>query len=88
MKVIDSGPRKALYDLRPHGIPASLIVLLTGLYFRILSTLVQREHVQLLSREYRSETGMCGMAWVLGRVVDQSNCGAFVGNTEITSCVC
>ena len=27
------------------------------------------------------------MDWVLGRVVDQSNCGAFVDNTKITDVV-
>ena len=56
---------------------------------------VWRRRVQLLPCEYRCEAGMCTcsitflhcMDWVLGRVVEQSHCGASVDNTEITDLV-
>ena len=87
-KAFDSVHRKTLWDLlRLRGIPARIIGLSTGLYsgsvssFFIVNTDVEQGCVPLPS------LFITCMDWLLGKVVEQSHCGASVGNTEITDLV-
>ena len=56
---------------------------------------VWRRRVQLLPCEYKCEAGLCACSITfqhmngldLGRVVEESHCGASVGNTKITDLV-
>ena len=96
-KLFDSVHREALWDLlRLCMIPAGIIGLLTSLYSETESAVKCRGgHVQLLSCVIRVRQG-CILApllfntcmdWVLGRIMDQSHCGASVDNTKITDFV-
>ena len=77
-KAFDSVHHEALWDLLClRRIPAGIIGLLSGLYSGTECCEVWRGRVQLLSCTDRSEAGL------LGRIVDQSHCGASVGNTKI-----
>ena len=96
-EAFDSVLHEALWDLlRLIGIPLGIVGLLTGLYsgtesavkcgagvssFFPVSTRVRQGCVLAPSL-----FNAC-MDWVLGRVVDQSHCGASVGNTKITDLV-
>ena len=93
-KAFDSVHREILWDLlRLHGIPARIIGQLTGLYSGTVSAVNCGGGV---SSFFPVNTGVrqgCVLApslfdtcmdWVLGRVEEQSPCGASVGNTEIT----
>ena len=88
--------RETLWDLLLREIPARIIGLLTGLYSGTVSAMKCGEGV---SRFFPVNTGVrqgcvhapslfktC-MDWVLCRVVEESHCGASVGNTEITDTV-
>ena len=84
------------------SIPSGIIGLLTGLYsgaeidLKCWGGVEGCWRVQLLFCGYGSETGMrlCSITFqymyglgILGRVVDQSHCGASVSNTKITDLV-
>ena len=88
-KAFDSVHRETLWDLlRLRGIPARIIGLLTGLYSGTVSAVKCGGGV---SSFFPVNTGVrqgCVLApslfntcmdWVLGRVVEQSHCGASVG---------
>ncbi|KAG0725535.1 Alpha-N-acetylglucosaminidase [Chionoecetes opilio] len=96
-KAFDSVHRESLWDLlRLRGIPARTIGLMTGLYSGTESAVKCGAGV---SSFFPVNTGMrlgCVLApslfntcmdWVLGKVVDQSDCGASLGNTKITDLV-
>ena len=96
-KAFDSVHREALWDLlRLRGIPARIIGLLTGLYTGTESAVKCGGGV---SGFFPVNTGVrqgCVLApslfstcmdWVLDKVVDQSHCGASVGNAKITDLV-
>ena len=96
-KAFDSVHRETLWDLlRLRGIPPRIIGLLTGLYSETVSAVKCGKGV---SSFFPVNTGVrqgCVLApslfntcmdWILGRVVDQSHCGASVGNTKITDLV-
>ncbi|KAG0723422.1 Transposon TX1 uncharacterized protein [Chionoecetes opilio] len=96
-KAFDSVHRESLWDLlRLRGIPARTIGLITGLYSGTESAVKCRAGV---SSFFPVNTGVrqgCILApslfnacmdWVLDKVVDQSDCGASVGNTKITDLV-
>ena len=96
-KAFDSVHPKALWDLlRLCVIPAGIIGLLSGLYSRTKTPVKWWGLGRVLfSVNTRVRQG-CVLApslfntckdWVLGRVVDQSHCGASVGNTKITDFV-
>ena len=95
-KEFDSVHQKTLWDLlRLRGIPARIIDLLTGLYSGTVSAV---KHGVGVSSFFPVNTGVrhgCVLApslfntcmdWVLGRV-EQSHCGASVGNIKITDLV-
>ena len=89
-KTFDSMHREPLWDLmRLRGITARIIGLLTGLYSGTVGAVKCGGSV---SCECGSEAlapsifNTC-MNWILGRAVEQSHCGASVGNTEITDLV-
>ncbi|KAG0727434.1 LINE-1 reverse transcriptase [Chionoecetes opilio] len=96
-KAFDSVHRESLWDLlRFRGIPAGTIGLITGLYSGTESAVKCGAGV---SGFFPVNTGVrqgCVLApspfnacmdWVLDKVVDQSDCGASVGNTKITDLV-
>ncbi|KAG0713639.1 Pikachurin [Chionoecetes opilio] len=96
-KAFDSVHRESLWDLlRLRGIPARTIGLMTGLYSGTESAVKCGGGV---SSFFPVNTGVrqgCVLApslfnacmdWVLDKVVDQSDCGASVGNTKITDLV-
>ncbi|KAG0711023.1 Iron-sulfur protein NUBPL [Chionoecetes opilio] len=96
-KAFDSVHRESLWDLlRLQGIPARTIGLITGLYSGTESAVKCGAGV---SSFFPVNTGVrqgCVLApslfnacmdWVLDKVVDQSDCGASVGNTKITDLV-
>ncbi|KAG0716601.1 LINE-1 reverse transcriptase [Chionoecetes opilio] len=96
-KAFDSVHRESLWDLlRLRGIPARTIGLITGLYSGTESAVKCGAGV---SSFFPVNTGVrqgCVLApslfnacmdWVLDKVVDQSDCGASVGNTKITDLV-
>ncbi|KAG0720083.1 Hyastatin [Chionoecetes opilio] len=96
-KAFDSVHRESLWDLlRLRGIPARTIGLITGLYSGTESTVKCGAGV---SSFFPVNTGVrqgCVLApslfnacmdWILDKVVDQSDCGASVGNTKITDLV-
>ncbi|KAG0726080.1 Retrovirus-related Pol polyprotein from type-1 retrotransposable element R2 [Chionoecetes opilio] len=96
-KAFDSVHRESLWDLlRLRGIPARTIGLMTGLYSGTESAVKCGAGV---SSFFPVNTGVrqgCVLApslfntcmdWVLGKVVDQSDCGASLGNTKITDLV-
>ncbi|KAG0720925.1 LINE-1 retrotransposable element ORF2 protein [Chionoecetes opilio] len=96
-KAFDSVHRESLWDLlRLRGIPARTIGLITGLYSGTESVVKCGAGV---SGFFPVNTGVrqgCVLApslfnacmdWVLDKVVDQSDCGASVGNTKITDLV-
>ncbi|KAG0716716.1 Serine/threonine-protein kinase pelle [Chionoecetes opilio] len=96
-KAFDSVHRESLWDiLRLRGIPARTIGLITGLYSGTESAVKCGAGV---SGFFPVNTGVrqgCVLApslfnacmdWVLDKVVDQSDCGASVGNTKITDLV-
>ena len=93
----DSVHRETIWDLlRLHGILARIIGLLTSLNSETVSAVKCGGGVFSF---FPVNTGVrqgCVLApllfntcmdWVLGRVVEQSHCGASVGNTEITDLV-
>ena len=89
--------REALWDLlRLHGIPARIIGLLSGLYSGTESAVECDGGVSSFFPVHKGVRQGCILApslfntcmgWVPGRVVDQSHCGASVGNTKITDLV-
>ncbi|KAG0723224.1 putative protein in type-1 retrotransposable element R1DM [Chionoecetes opilio] len=92
-KAFDSVHRESLWDLlRLRGIPARTIGLITGLYSGTESAVKCGAGV---SSFFPVNTGVrqgcvltpslfnACMDWVLDKVVDQSYCGASVGNTKI-----
>ncbi|KAG0714105.1 LINE-1 retrotransposable element ORF2 protein [Chionoecetes opilio] len=96
-KAFDSVHRESLWDLlRLRGILARTIGLITGLYSGTESAVKCRAGV---SSFFPVNTGVrqgCVLApslfnscidWVLDKVVNQSDCGASVGNTKITDLV-
>ncbi|KAG0729261.1 Retrovirus-related Pol polyprotein from type-2 retrotransposable element R2DM [Chionoecetes opilio] len=96
-KAFDSVHHESLWDLlRLRGIPARTIGLITGLYSGTESAVKCGAGV---SSFFPVNTGVrqgCVLApslfnacmdWVLDKVVDQSDCGASVGNTRITDLV-
>ncbi|KAG0726185.1 LINE-1 retrotransposable element ORF2 protein [Chionoecetes opilio] len=96
-KAFDSVHRESLWDLlRLRGIPARTIGLITGLYSGTESAVKCGAGVSSL---FPVNTGVrqgCVLApslfnacmdWVLDKVVDQSDCGASVGNTKIADLV-
>ena len=96
-KMFHSVHRKVVWDLlRLRGIPAEIIRLLSGLYFgtdsavkcggAVSTFFPVRTGVRLRCVLAPSHFNTC-RDWVLGRVVDQSHCGASVGNTKITDLV-
>ena len=96
-KAFDSVHREALWDLlRLRGIPARIIGLLTGLYSGTESAVKCGGGVSCFFPVNAGVRQGCVLApslfntcmdWVLGRVVDQSHCGASVGNTTVTDLV-
>ena len=96
-KAFDSVYREALWDLlRLRGIPARIIGLLTGLYSGTESAVKCGGGVSCFFPVNAGVRQGCVLApslfntcmdWVLGRVVDQSHCGASVGNTMVTDLV-
>ena len=96
-KAFDSVHREALWDLlRLRGIPAGIIGLLTGLYSGTESAVKYGAGVSSFFPVSAGVRQGCVLApslfntcmdWILGRVVDQSHCGASVGNTMITDLV-
>ena len=93
-KAFDSVHRGTLWDiLRIRGIPARIIDLMTGLYSRTESAVKCGGGI---SSFFPVDSGVrqgCVLApslfntcmdWVLGKVADQSRCGASVGNTKVT----
>ncbi|KAG0715807.1 Retrovirus-related Pol polyprotein from type-1 retrotransposable element R2 [Chionoecetes opilio] len=96
-KAFDSAHRESLWDLlRLRGIPARTIGLMTGLYSGTESAVKCGAGV---SSFFPVNTGVrqgCVLApslfnacmdWVLDKIVDQSDCGASLGNTKITDLV-
>ena len=96
-KAFDLVHRETLWDLlRLREIPARIIDLLTGLYSGTVSALKCGGG---MSSSFPVNTGLrqsCVLAplllntcmgWVLGSVMEQSYCGASVGNTVITDLV-
>ena len=96
-KAFDSVHRETLWDLlHLRVIPARIIGLLTGLYSGTVSAV---KCGGCVSRFFPVNTGVrqgCVLApllfntcmdWVLCRNVEQSHCGAYVGNTKITDLV-
>ena len=96
-KAFDSVHRESLWEiLRIRGVPAKIIDLLTGLYSGTDSAVKCGGGVSDL---FPVEAGVrqgCVLApslfntcmdWILGKAVDQSLCGASVGNTKITDLV-
>ena len=97
-KAFDSVHRETLWDLLClRGIPAARIIgLLTGLYSGTVSAVKCGGGVSSFSPVNTGVRQGCVLApslfntcmdWVLGRVVEQSHCGASVGNTKITDLV-
>ena len=96
-KAFDSVHREALWELlRLRGIPARIIGLLTGLYTGTESAVKFGGGVSSFFPVNSGVRQGCVLApslfntcmdWVLGRVVDQSHCGASVGNTRVTDLV-
>ena len=96
-KAFDSVNRERLWHLlRLRGIPGRIVGLFTGMYSETVSAVKCGGGVSSFC-ESRCEAGQgCVLApslfntcmdWVLGRVVEQSHCGASVGNTDITDLV-
>ena len=94
----DSVHRETLWDLlRLRGIPARIIGLLTGLYSGTVSAVKCGGGVASffpVNTGVRQGSGQCACCSItfqhmhgLGRVVEQSHCGASVGNTKITDLV-
>ena len=93
-KAFDSVHRETLWDLlRLRGISAGIIGLLSGLYCGTESAVKCCGGVSSFFSVHTGVKQVCVLApslsntcmdWVLGRVVDQSHCGASVGNTKIT----
>ena len=96
-KAFDSVHRETLWDiLRVRGIPARIIDLLTGLYSGTESAVKCGGGI---SNSFPVNSGVrqgCVLApslfntcmdWVLGKVADQSHCGASVGNSKVTDLV-
>ncbi len=92
-KALDSVHREKLWDiLRVRGIPARIIDLMTGLYSGTESAVKCGAGI---SSSFPLNSGVrqgCVLApslfntcmdWVLGKVADQSHCGASVGNTTV-----
>ena len=82
--------------LRLRGIPAGIIDLLTGLYSGTESAVKCGRGMSCFFPVNSGVRQGCVLApslfntcmdWVLDRVVDQSHCGASVGNTKITDLV-
>lgn len=96
-KAFDSVHREALWDLlRLRGIPARIIGLLTGLYSGTESAVKCGGGTSCFFPVNAGVRQGCVLApslfntcmdWVLGRAVDQSHCGASVGNTTVTDLV-
>ena len=93
-KVLDSGHRETLWDLlRLRGIISRIIGLLTGLYSKTVSAGKCRGGFFPVNTGVRQGCALAPslfntcMDWVLGRVVEQSHCGASDGNTKITNLV-
>ena len=92
-KAFDSVHRETLWDLLClRGIPAARIIgQLTGLYSGTVSAVKCGGGVSSFSPVNTGVRQGCVLApslfntcmdWVLGRVVEQSHCGASVGNTN------
>ena len=82
--------------LRLRGTPAKIIGILSGLYFGTKSAVKSVLGVSSFVLVHAGVKQGCVLApsffnasmdWVLGRVVDQSHCGASVGNIKITDFV-
>ena len=96
-KAFDSVHRGTLWDiLRVRGIPARIIDLMTGLYSGTESAVKCGGGISSFFPVNSGVRQGCVLApslfntcmdWVLGRVVDQSHCGASVGNTKVTDLV-
>ncbi len=89
--------RETLWDiLRVRGIPAWIIDLMTGLYSGtesavkcgagISSSIPVTSGVRQGCVLAPSHFNTC-IYWVLGKVADQSHCGASVGNTKVNDLV-
>ncbi len=96
-KAFDSVHRESLWSLlRLRGVPAGILGLLTGLYSGAESAVKCGGGVSSffpVSAGVRQDCVLAPslfstcMDWVLGRAVDQSHCGASVGNTRVTDLV-
>ena len=96
-KAFDSVHRGTLWDiLRVRGIPARIIGLMTGLYSGTESAVKCGSGISDFFPVNSGVRQGCVLApslfntcmdWVLGKVVDQSHCGASVGNTKISDLV-
>ena len=93
-KAFDSVHRETLWEiLRVRGIPARIIGLITGLYSGTESAVKCGGGISSFFPVNSGVRQGCVLApslfntcmdWILGKVVDQSHCGASVGNTKIT----
>merc|ERR1712035_150031 len=96
-KAFDSVHRETLWDiLHVRGIPARIIDLMAGLYSGTESVV---KYGGSISDSFPVNAGVrqgCVLApslfntcmdWVMGRVADQSHCGASVGNSKISALV-
>ena len=96
-KAFDSVHRETLWELlRVRGIPARIIDLITGLYSGTESAVKCGGGTSSFFPVNSGVRQGCVLApslfntcmdWVLGKVADQSHCGASVGNTMVTDLV-
>ena len=93
-KAFDSVHRETLWDiLRVRGIPARMIGLMTGLYSGTESAVKCGGGISSFFPVNSGVRQGCVLApslfntcmdWILGKVVDQSHCGASVGDIRVT----